>query len=78
VGVGTSRKSSVMILPLRWWRVLAEGGMDGLVVVLGPTSLSGYSISRSGKEVVVLAVGAALGVVVGVELDYALVSTLSA
>jgi hypothetical protein len=31
VGVGTSimwnRKSSVMVLPLRWWCVLAEGGL---------------------------------------------------
>jgi hypothetical protein len=81
-----NKKSSVMVLPLRWWHVLAEGGLidlwlswDTTGVCRGrPTSLSGYLISRSGKEVIGLAVGAALGVVVGVIFDYALVSTLSA
>ncbi len=43
-----------------------------------PTSLSGYSISRSGKVVVGLTVGAALGGVVDVGFGSALVSTLSA
>jgi hypothetical protein len=79
-------QSSVMVLPMCWWRVLAEGGLtdswlswDTNGVCCGhPTSLLGYSILRSGKEVVGLAVGAALGVVVGVGFGSALVSTLSA
>ncbi len=69
-------KSSVMILPLHWWHVLAGGGLmdswlswDTTGVCRGhPTLLSGNLISRSGKEVVGLAVDAALGVVVGVGL----------
>ncbi len=88
-GVSTStmwnRKSSVMVLPLCWWRVLVEAGLTDSwsswdttrVCRVHPMSLSGYSISRSGKEMVGLAVGAALGVLVGVRFGSALVSTLS-
>ncbi len=59
---------------------------DGLVVVLGycrnlrgdcPSSMSGYIISSSGKVMVGMAVGAEMGVVVGVGFGSALVHTLS-
>ncbi len=81
-----NKKSSVMVLPLRWWCVLVEGGLtdsescwDTTGVCRGyPTSLSGYSILRPGKVVVGLVVGVALGMVVGVRFGSALVSTLSA
>ncbi len=81
-----NRKSFVMVLPLRWWRVLAVGGLtdswsswDTTGVCHGrPTSLSGHSILRSGNKLVRLAVGMALGAVVVVGFGSALVSTPSA
>ncbi len=81
-----NRKSSVMVLPLHWWLMLAEGGLtdswlswDTTGVCCGcSTSLLGYLILRSGKLVVGLAVGAALGVVAGFGFGSTLVSTLSA
>ncbi len=80
-----NRKSSVIVL-LVWWRVLVEGGLTDLWLSWNtngvcrgcPTSLLGYLISRSGKEVVGLAVGTALGMVLGVRFGSASVSTLSA